>query len=252
VLATAEETGRATASSVLPAWPLLAVALVTAGAFVGLVWLLARPWRVEITAKAVTKGSAISLAGGVGFVGFSASAAAILGGPGVLALHFRGRERWRRPIANVSVDAFFAWIDELLSRPKSPPGRLARLAKRAKEWVAPRTDLAELPDLGLRIVLGLRRPALEGAITCGFADPALTGKTAAVLYPLAGVLAPLGAIDVSLDWSGRTRLDGAVELSFGVVPARVTFQLLRFARYHFHPLRKIAPASPRIPASSTT
>ena len=207
--------------------------------------LAAWPWRVEATLKATTRESAVSLAGGLELAGLSGSAAAILGGPGVVAIHLRARELWRRPIAHVSVEAL---IDLLLSSPSKP--------KPAKKptWLLSRTDVAELPGLGLRVVLGLRDVSFQGAITCGFSDPVITGKAAAWLFPIAAVLAPLGTLDVSFDWSGRDRLDGGVDISFRVVLARVVLEALRFARHHVHLRRKSAPALPssRVSATSTT
>ena len=169
--------------------------------------------------------------------GLSGSAAAILGGPGVIAVHFRARELWKRPVASVTVDAALAWLDELLARPaKKDDGVIARLLTRVKDWLLPRTDLTSLPDLGLRVIGGLRDVSLRGAFTCGFADPALTGKAAAWLYPLAGVLSPLGTLDVALDWSGKTVIDGDAEVSVRMAPARVALEGLRFARHHIHSL----------------
>lgn len=205
----------------------------------GIVALAAWPWRVEATLKAATRASAVSVAAGLSLAGVSASAAAIVGGPGVIAVHFRAREMWRRPIANVTVEAALIWLDELLARPAAPEKSfISRLVQRTKAWLLPRTDMADLPELGVRVLGGLRDVALRGAFTCGFSDPALTGKTAAWLYPLAGVLSPLGAFDVSIDWSGKTVVDGDVEVSVRIVPARVAFEGLRFARHHVHPLRK--------------
>ena len=215
----------------------LCVALLALLALVALtapIALVAWPWRVEATLKATTSASAISLAGGLDVARLSASAAAILGGPGVVAIHLRGRELWRRPIPQVSVEALLVWIDELVSKPATKESVLGRLAGRVKTWLLPRSDLADLPELGLRVLLGLREVSLRGTVTCGFSDPALTGKAAAWLFPIAGVLAPFGLLDVDLDWSGRDRLDGTVEVSFRFVPARVAFECLRFAWHHVH------------------
>lgn len=205
------------------------VLLVVAGA------LAAWPWRVEATLKASTRASAVSFAAGASFAGLSGSAAAILGGPGVVVVHFRARELWKLPIPSVTADAALAWLDELLARPaKKDDGFVSRLITRVKDWLLPRTDLASLPMFGLRVLGGLRDVALRGAFTCGFADPALTGKAAAWLYPLAGVVSPFGTLDVALDWSGKTVIDGDAEVSLRVVPARVAFEGLRFARHHIH------------------
>jgi hypothetical protein len=231
---------------------LACVALVALAALIALV---ARPWRVEATLKATTSASAISLAGGLDVAGLSASAAAILGGPGVVAVHLRARELWRRPIAHVSVDSLLAWFDELLSKPAAKESALGRLAGRAKTWLLARTDLADLPELGLRVLLGLRDVSLKGTVTCGFSDPALTGKAAAWLFPIAGVLAPFGLLEIGFDWSGRDRLDGTVEVSFRFVPARVALEGLRFAWHHVHLRGTPALDSstlPALPATITT
>ena len=245
----------AASTGMLVTWPVLVVALLALSMLVVLVVLVvlfAWPWRVEATLKAITNESSISLAGGLEVAGLSASGAAILGGPGVVAVHLRARELWRRPIARISLEALLDWVDALLSKPASPSGVVGRVLLRVKNWLLPRTDLAELPELGLRVFLDLRDVSFHGAITCGFSDPALTGKTAAWLFPLAGVLAPLGVLDVSFDWSGRNRLDGAVDVSFRVVPARVAVQGLRFAWHHVHVRSVIAPVSSTIPKAITT
>ncbi|HSO33256.1 MAG TPA: hypothetical protein VLT33_12070 [Labilithrix sp.] len=225
---------------------LLALAVVAA-LVVAALW----PWKVEATLKATTQGSVVSLAGGAGVAGLSASAAAILGGPGVLALHLRTRELWRRAVPQVSLEALLAWLDEPAA-PAKPPGRAARLAKRAKDGLLARTDTAQLPGLGLTVVRDLRDVALAGTLLCGFEDPSLTGKAAAVLYPLSALLAPFGTFEASFDWSGRTVLDGGAEISFRIVPARVLAALLGFAWRHVHLRRKRAPVSSTLPVSSTT
>jgi hypothetical protein len=203
--------------------------------------LFAWPWRVEATLKAITNESSISLAGGLELLGLSASGAAILNGPGVVAVHLRARQLWRRSFPHVSVAALLEWLDELMSKPSTPPGKLGRLLHRAKDWLLARTDTHQLPKLGLRVLRDLRDVSLHGTITCGFSDPALTGKTAAFLFPLAGVFAPLGLLDVSMDWSGKNRLDGSVEVSVRVVPARVALEGLRFAWHHVHLLSSTMP-----------
>lgn len=208
------------------------------------VWALVRTYRVEATFKATTQASRVSLAAGASVLAFSASAAAILGGPGVIAVHFRSRELWRKQTADASLDALLAWLDERLSKSEEPPSRAARMIGRAKEWLLARTDTEELPALGGRVVLDLRDLDFGGSLVCGFADPGTTGKAAALLYPLAGVLAPLGRFTIELDWSGRTRLDGGAELSFGVVPVRVLLALARFGVRHIHPTRTPPPSSP--------
>ena len=113
--------------------------------------------------------------------------------------------------------------------------------------------MTELPELGLRVLFGLRELSLRGAVTCGFSDPALTGKAAAWLFPIAGVLAPFGVIDVSFDWSGRSRVDGTVDISFRVVPARLAVEGLRFAWHHVHlrPTTSRALTSPTMPSITT-
>lgn len=200
---------------------------------IAFVIIVVRSWPIEATLKATTSARAISIAAGFSFAGLSASAAAILDGPGVLAVHLRARQLWRKPIPHVSVEAALAWIDAQLSKPKETTrSRSSRLV----DWLLARTDKSALPDLGLRVLGDLREVSLRGHVTCGFADPALTGKTAAVLYPLAGVLAPLGELDVDFDWSGANRLDADVEVSCRVVPMRAIFESLRFARHHVHPL----------------
>jgi hypothetical protein len=214
------------------------------------VLVVAWPWRVEATLKAATHASNVSLAGGLELAGLSGSAAAILGGPGVVAIHLRARELWRRPISHVSLDALLTWLEQ--PSPTVSPSRVARLSKRAKEALLARTDVAALPELGLRVLASLRDLSLRGAIKCGFSDPAVSGKAAAWLYPMAGVLAPFGDLDVSIDWSGRNILDGAFDVSFRIVPARVALEGLRFARHHVHLRRKSATVSSTLPASSTT
>ena len=228
------------------------LASATIVALVALVALVAWPWRVEATLKATTSASAISLAAGLDVARLSASAAAILGGPGVVAIHLRARELWRRPIAQVTVEAFLHGLQELLARPTTKKSALRRAADRAQAWLIARTDVSDLPGLGVRVLLGLRDVSFHGAITCGFSDPALTGKTAAWLFPIAGVLAPVGALDVSFDWTGRNRLDGAASVSFRVVPARVALEGLRFAWHHLHLRSAPALVSPTMSASITT
>ncbi len=213
-------------------------------ALIALIALLSWPWRVDATAKALSSPSSISLAGGVDLAGFSASAAAILGGPGVVAIHLRGRELLRRPF---SLDALLAGR---AGGPAEPAGLAGRLRRRGGAWLLERTDLADLPELGLRVLESLREVSLRGAFTCGFRDPALTGMVASWLFPLAGILAPLGVLDVSIDWTGRRRLDGAVELSFRFVPARLLLEGVRFVRHHVHPFRRAQPA-PSLPPSPT-
>jgi hypothetical protein len=203
-------------------------------------FVVVRPWRGDLTVKAMTKEGLVSLAAGMELFGISTSFAAILGGPGVITVHLRSREVWRRSIARVSPDAVLEWLDATNEEKSERGGRL-------KRWLLARTDVAELPELGLRIVFDLRDPELSGAITCGFSDPVATGKTAAWLYPIAGVLAPLGRIDVGFDWSGKTIVDGNVHFSFGVVIARVLRELARFVRHHVR-LRVTAPS---LPLSST-
>lgn len=184
---------------------------------IALVW----PWRVDATAKADTNEKTIAVGAGVEVAMLSASLAAILDGPGVLALHLRGKQLWRRVIPRVSPEALIAWLE---SRPKKKEEK--------PSWLMQRIDKSALPELGLRVLLDLREITLGGALTCGFADPILTGKTAAVLYPLAGLLGPFGELDVAFDWSGKRRIDGAFDLSFRVVPARVLVEVVRFARHH--------------------
>lgn len=229
---------------------MIVLASLALGALVTFVAVALWPWRVEATLKATSGPSAVSLAGGLEVARLSASAAAILGGPGVVAVHIRGRELLRRSIAHVSVESVLDWLE----KPAAPrtSTTMSRLAQRAKDALLARTDLAELPDLGLRVLLDLRDVSLHGALQCGFADPAITGKAAAWLYPVAGALAPLGTLDVTFDWSGRTVLDGEVELSFRIVPARVAVEGLRFARRNVHLRRKGATASSTMAASSTT
>ncbi len=224
---------RAAEAPIPESWLTLVVAVLGSTALVALVTILAWPWRVEGTLKATTHDAVVSLAGGLEMAHVSGSAAAILGGPGVIAVHLRARELWRRPIAQVSLDALLAWLDAPPA-PAKKPSTLGRLAKRAKDALLARTDLAELPALGLRVFLDLRDLALRGNVHCGFSDAAITGKAAAWLYPTAAALAPFGTVDVSFDWSGRNVLDGAFEISFRVVPARVALEGLRFARHHVH------------------
>jgi hypothetical protein len=216
-------------------------------AVVASITFMAWPFRVQAKLKMLTKSSAISFAGGVDIAGISVSTAGIAGGPGVVAVHLRSRETWRRAIARLSVDAFFEWLDALVARPAAPKGALSRLFSRLKTALVARTDVSDLPELGLRVLLGLRETAFHGAITCGFADPARTGKTAAVLFPIAGILAPFGALDLDFDWSGRTVVDGELDVSFRVVPAKVAFEGLRFVWCHVHLLRQ---ESARASASS--
>jgi hypothetical protein len=228
---------------------LAALAATVVFATIAVVW----PWRIEAKLKAATNGSAISFAGGIDLAGISASAAAVFGGPGVLAIHLGRREVWRRPISRLTVDAFFEWLNELLSRPPSKKGALGRLLEHAKDALVARTDLSGLLELGVRVLLGLRDVSFEGSITCGFEDPALTGKTAAWLFPIAGVLAPFGTLRVGFDWSGRNCFDGDIDASFRLVPAKVALEGVRFARHHIHARTKTARLSstPRIPASLT-
>lgn len=230
---------------------MIVLASSTLGALLTFVAVALWPWRVEATLKAISGPSAVSLAGGLEVAGLSGSAAAILGGPGVVAVHLRGRELLRRSIAHVSVESVLDWLEKPAA-PRPSPSTASRFAQRAKEALLARTDLAALPELGLRVLLDLRDVSLHGALQCGFADPALTGKAAAWLYPIAGALAPLGTLDVTFDWSGRTVLDGEVELSFRIVPARVAVEGLRFARRNVHLRRKGATASSTMAASSTT
>jgi hypothetical protein len=206
----------------------LAIVALLATAFV-LLW----PWRIDATAKADTNETTIAVGAGVDLAGIvSASLAAILDGPGVIAVHLRSRQLWRRAIPCVSIEALVAWLEgrEPTKEPSKP------------NWLVARTDKSALPELGVNVLADLREVSLAGALTCGFADPILTGKTAAVLYPLVGVLGPLGEIDLAFDWSGKRRIDGAFDLSFRVVPARILLELLRFARRHVRWFSATLPA----------
>lgn len=209
------------------------------------------PWRVEGSLKATTEDTVVSLAGGLSALGVSASAAAILGGPGVVAVHFRSRERWRRVVPHVSFEALLAWLEEP-SPPEKPPGRAARIVTRAKHGLLARTDTRELPGLGLEVLRDLREPSLQASLLCGFEDPTLTGKAAAILFPLAAVLSPFGTLSPSFDWSGRTVIDGSGELAFGVVPAKVLREVLRFGWRHVHLRRKPGAVSSTLAVSSPT
>jgi hypothetical protein len=230
---------------------LVALAVTVAFATIAVVW----PWRIEAKLEAATNGSTISFAGGLDVARtISLSAAAVLGGPGVVAIHLGKREVWRRSISRLTVDAFFAWLNELLSRPPSKKGAFARLVEHAKDALVARTDLSGLLELGVRVLLGLRDISFEGSVTCGFEDPALTGKTAAWLFPVAGLLAPFGTLGVALDWSGRSCFDAEIDASFRIVPAKVAREGIRFARHHLHARTKTARLSApphRIPASLT-
>lgn len=231
-------------------WPWLLFALLAALGTGALWLLLTRPVRFEATLKATTKAGVVSLGGGVNVAGFSASAAALLGGPGVVAVYFRSRELWRKSIANVSVEALLSWIEKAADEPETPPGLASRVAARVKAWLLPRTELSYLPDLAAQLLADLDDLKLHGGLHCGFADPEITGKAAAVLYPLAGVLSPVGLFDVSFDWSGRTVLDGDFDLSFGVVLGRVLRETGRFVIRRVH-LRRIAPASATLPSAAS-
>jgi len=209
------------------------------------------PWKVEASLKATTQESVVSLAGGAALAGLSGSAAAILGGPGVVALHFRTREIGRRAVPQITLEALLAWLEEP-SAPEDRPGLASRLARRAKDGLLARTDTDALPRLGLALLQDLRDVSLHGTLLCGFEDPTLTGKAAAILYPLGALAAPFGTFEPSFDWSGRTVIDGAAEITFRVVPARVLRELLRFARRHVHLRRKRPPVSSTLPVSSTT
>lgn len=222
---------------------------------------LLRRWRATAKLKATTRAGqaghagAVSLAGGIDVAGVSASVAAILGGPGVLTVHVGKRAVWRRSIPRLTVDALFEWLNARLSRPAPERGVLGRLVTHTKDALVARTDMSGLPELGVRVFLGLHDVSFEGAITCGFEDPAVTGKTAAWLFPIAGVLAPFGTLDVRFDWSGRNVFDGELDASFRIVPAKVALEGLRFARHHLHATTRAArlsSSSPhRIPASLT-
>lgn len=196
----------------------IAIVLTSLSAF-----LLWRGWTCTVSFTAKTKEGLVSLGGGVELAGFSLSAAAILGGPGVVVLHFRSRELLRMP----------------LPPPPSEQGFFGRLVTRIRDWLLPRTDLDALPEAGMRMVLGLREPSMTGTVTCGFADPALTGKMAAVLYPIAGMLAPLGTLEMRFDWSGRTVIDADLEGSFRIVPARIARETVVFAWRHVHARPKL-------------
>ncbi|MBS2015440.1 MAG: hypothetical protein JST00_21305 [Deltaproteobacteria bacterium] len=199
-------------------------------------WLLLRGWPASLSLTAKTKDGLVSLGAGLELSKLSVSAAAILGGPGVVVVQLGSRRLWQRNLERVTVEAAATWLEGLLDAPpaREEKGRLARLATRAKDALLARTDLGALPSLGTRILLDLRDPSLSGSVLCGFADPAITGKTAAVLFPLAGMLAPLGAIDLRFDWSGRTVLDVDVEGGCKVVPARIARQTAWFAWNHVH------------------
>jgi hypothetical protein len=216
-------------------------------ALVASVALLAWPWRVEGTLQASSK-AAISLAAGVEVASLSVTAAGILGGPGVLAVHLRGRELSRRGTTELTLEALLDWLE----RPRPPGSKPSRLVARVKEALLARTDAAELPGLGLAVLGGLRDVSVNGRVHCGFADPGLTGKAAAWIYPVAAVLAPFGTLEVAFDWTGNTVLEAGVEGSFRVVPARVAFAVLRFARRHVHLRRTSRAVSSTLAATSTT
>lgn len=176
-------------------------------------FLVLRGWACTISFTAKTREGMVSLGGGIELAWFSLSAAAILGGPGVVVLHFR---RW-----------------ELLklSLPRVAP---AEKKKSILDWLLPRIDVDALPETGVKMALGLKDPEMSGNVVCGFADPALTGKMAAVLYPIAGMLAPLGTFEMRFDWSGRTVVDADLEGSFRIVPVRIARETMAFAWSHFH------------------
>jgi hypothetical protein len=96
-----------------------------------------------------------------------------------------------------------------------------------KDALVARTDLAALPELGLALLGDLREVTIAGRVACGSSDPALTGKAAAWLFPLAAVLSPFGTLDVALDWTGKDVLDAEVEGSFRVVLARARSRAAR-------------------------
>ncbi len=200
-------------------------------------------YRAEASLTAKTKGGLVSFGAGFELAGLTVSAGAILGGPGVAVVSFRKRELYKHSSSCVSVESVLAWIDGLLSAPKKEPSRLVRLLVGVKDWLLPRTDLEHAPELGVRLLLALRDLRIDGTIQCGFEDPALTGKCAAVLYPLAGMLSPFGTFDVGFDWSGRTVVDADVDASFRVVPVRMLLEALRFARAHVHLRRKLHDGS---------
>jgi len=130
-------------------------------------FVLVRGWRGDVSLKAMTKNGLVSLAGGLELFGVSASMAAILGGPGVVSVQWRSRVLYKRSIARVTPDALFEFVDALLEQPKKNE------KKKLPHWLIERTDVGELPELGLRILLDLRDPELSGVLTCGFADPVL-------------------------------------------------------------------------------
>lgn len=236
-------------------WAIVTIVLAAAtlAALAAMMIALVRGWRVEATMKVDTGESGIALGGGLELAGLSASGAAILGGPGVLALHLGARQVWQRRIAVVSVDALLAWLDaRVTGGPAEAPRTAAgRAIEHAKRWLLARTDLADLPSLGVELLLDLRDVSIRGALLFGSSDPVIAGKAAAWLFPIAGIVAPFGTLDVRLDWSGKNRLDGAVDLAFRFVPARVVLEVLRFARRHVHLRPKSAAVSSTIPVSST-
>ena len=142
------------------------------------------------------------------------------------------------------------WLEQP-APPQEPPGRLARLVAPARDALLARTDMKALPRLGLDVFRGLRDVRVRGTLRCGFEDPTLTGKAAAVLFPLAALVAPFGTFEPSFDWSGRTVIDGGAEISFGVSPALVLREVLRFAWRHVHLRRKQSDVSSTLPVSST-
>lgn len=227
-------------------------ALVIASLASGLgLWLFLRGWPASLTLTAKTKEGLVSLGAGLEISWLSANAAAILGGPGVIVLQLGSRRLYEKRLDGVTVEAALAWIESLLDAPdKPPPGYFGRLAARMKNAVVARTDLGALPELGTRIALGLRDPRLGGTVICGFSDPALTGKAAAVLFPLAGMLAPVSSIELRFDWSGRTVLDFDVEGSCRIVPARIAREAAWFVWNHVHyrPRLQSAEVSHTLPA----
>jgi hypothetical protein len=116
--------------------------------------------------------------------------------------------------------------------------RLGGLGRRVLSHVDPVDLLAfAVAELGR-----LRPERFRATIRLGFEDPAVTAQAASFLAVAGGVLAPLGELETSVDWSGEAPLDLALCASVRVVPLVLCWDALRFTLAHVR-FRVPAPAA---------
>jgi hypothetical protein len=175
------------------------------------------------------QGQTFSGAGGLEIAFVSISTAVVWKGPAVLVVHVAGKQVFRKTLE--------PWKetpagDEIEKKKETPPSRVATWLQTWGKRMASKVDHTALPSLARRLVGRLWSASLDGHLTCGFRNPAITGKLAAVMAVSQALLSPLGSIETELDWSGTNRVNGAFHLSFRVVPLLLGWDLLWFLVRH--------------------